>query len=75
MGDKNKFTLFMYKKHHGHPQNGFGLFLTQQASSKTTKIHPSGDHVASYRQSGWGVVYVISASSSHMSTSSASDRK
>ena len=30
----------------------FSLFLTQQASSKTVKITPSGDHGASYGQRG-----------------------
>ena len=50
-------TLFVYKKHHDHPRCEFGLFLTWQASSKTVKIHPLGNHAASYRQRGWDFIY------------------
>ena len=36
----------------------FGLFFTRQASSKTVKIHPVGDHAASYIQRGWHFIYL-----------------
>ena len=49
MGDFLNPTLFVYKKNRG----GFLMFLTWQASSKTVKIHPSGDRAACYRQRGW----------------------
>ena len=57
MEDKKNPIICVYKKHHGHPQGGFWLFLTWQASLKKIKIHPLGDHTASYTQQGWGFIY------------------
>ena len=51
-------TLFMHKMHHGHPRGRFLLFRTWQASSKTIKIQPLGDHSASYIQRGWDIIYL-----------------
>ena len=59
MGDLKNPTLFVYKKHHSHSCGWLWLFLARQAPSKTVKIHPSGDHAASYRQEG-GIVYIPS---------------
>ena len=36
MGDKKKFTLFVYTKCHGHHRSGFGLGKLHQKQSKST---------------------------------------
>ena len=41
MGDKTNLAIFAYKKHYGHPGDGFWLFLTHRTSSKSVKLHSS----------------------------------
>ena len=54
MGDKNNLTLVVYIRSImvTLEVNFDCMFFTWQASSKTVKIHPSGDHADSYRQRG-----------------------